>query len=173
VVNEAFVRRLFPNQSPIGKQFYTLPTKRSFEIVGIARNAQDHSLRWGPISRFYIPFDQALETPATVNFELRTGVDPKALTVDVQRTIAEVDSTLPVLSINTLDERIDRSLLDERLIAGLSGFFAALALLLSSVGLYGVMSFNAVRRTSEIGIRMALGARRASRVEPMAALRCE
>ncbi len=159
IVNEAFARFYFQGASPVGKQIFWLPGQRAgLEIVGVAANVKDHSLRWGAIRRFYVPMHQPIEAISTVNFELRTSGDPQQVGGSVRRELRAVDPTLPLVRVDTLDGLVDRSLIEERLIAKLSGFFGVLALVLACTGLYGVMSYSVARRTSELGLRMALGA---------------
>jgi predicted permease len=160
VINEAMARYYFQGTSPIGKKIFWLPKNREgFEIIGVARNVQDHSLRWQQIRRFYVPFHQPIERISSVIFEVRTQGNSAGTVDAIRREIRTVDPALPVLSIQTLEGLIDRFLLRERLVTCLSSFFGILALTLAAVGLYGVMSYSVTRRTIEIGIRAALGAR--------------
>ncbi len=159
IVNEAFARFYFQGTNPVGRQIFWLPGQRTgLEIVGVAANVKDHSLRWGAIRRFYVPMHQPIEAVTTVNFEVRTTGDPQQAAGAIRRELGAVDPTLPLVRLDTLEGLIDRSLIEERLIASLSGFFGVLALVLACTGLYGVMSYSVARRTSELGLRMALGA---------------
>ncbi len=92
------------------------------------------------------------------NFALRTAGDPAALTASLRAVMREIDPALPLFNFRTQEEQIGRMLAPERLFARLSAFFGLLALLLASIGLYGLLSYNVLRRTGEIGLRMALGA---------------
>jgi ABC-type antimicrobial peptide transport system permease subunit len=107
----------------------------------------------------YMPIYQA-SVPSGVTFEIRVERDPAAAATAVLRVIAEADPRLPVFGVTTLKEQVDDSLIEERLVASLSGTFGLLAVTLACVGLYGLMAYAVNRRTNEIGLRMALGARR-------------
>jgi len=160
VINEAMARFYFQDANPIGKRVFWLPKNAlSLEIVGVAGNVQDHSMRWNPIRRFYVPLQQHLEPVSAVIFEIRTTVRPESLFAALKAEVHRMDSAIPVLSLGTLNAQIGRSVLMESVIARLAGIFGALALGLASLGLYGVMSCAIAWRTKEIGIRMALGAR--------------
>ncbi len=159
VINETMAQFYFPGVNPIGKRIFWIPGgKLSLEVVGVVRNVQDHSVRWKPVRRFYVPFSQPIEPISTLVFEIRTLSRPEILIAALEREVREADPSIPILSIQTLDQTMERSFLLERIIATLASIFGAVALLLSTLGLYGVMSYATVRRTSEIGLRMALGA---------------
>jgi ABC-type antimicrobial peptide transport system permease subunit len=107
----------------------------------------------------YLPLLQLSGEDLYANcLQVRTVGDPAKVTEEVRRALAGIDSNLPILKISTLSEQVDRYLGHEELISDLSSFFALLALSLACIGLFGMMSYNVVRRTNEIGIRMALGA---------------
>ena len=163
VVNQAFASAFYPNQNPIGRRltFEEDSDKDDFEIVGVIGDAKYSNAREKPGRSVYRPILQVRDQSAFANvFELRTAGEPLALSGEVRNAITQVDSKLPVLNFTTLRTRTDESLSQERLMAQLVSFFGLLGLLLSCVGLYGLMAHAVVRRTNEIGIRMALGAER-------------
>jgi predicted permease len=157
VVNEALAQRYFPTGSPLGRHITI--DERSYEIVGVARDARDHDLRDAVPPRFYMPFAQAPETPSNFNFEIRTR-RPAAVVDTVRRAAVAFDPDLPASDLRPLAAMIDDSISHERMIAQLSAVFGLVALVLAAIGLYGVLSYTIARRTNEIGIRMALGAGR-------------
>jgi predicted permease len=161
VVNESMARHYFGDADPIGR-FISIPGYRGdaswIQIVGEAWDIKFHNLREQPALILYQPVFQVPEGGAT--FEVRTATDPESAQTTILDAVKAINNRLPVYSIKTLNQQIDSSLVQERLVAVLSEMFGLLALLLTCIGLYGLMAYTVNRRTSEIGIRMALGAER-------------
>jgi predicted permease len=167
VVSESLARHYFGNADPIGR-FISIPgfvgDTSWIQIVGEIRDIKFHDLRESDAFVLYLPLFQMPEGGAT--FELRTALDPVSVQSAALDVVRSLDPRLPINSVKTLDSQLNDSLVQERLVGLLSGLFAVVALLLTCVGLYGLMAYTVNRRTSEIGIRMALGADR-SRVAGM------
>ena len=151
MVNESFAKKYFPNQNPLGKQ--ATRSGHTLEIVGVFGDTKYGDLRTPVEPLAFIP-----AVNSGVQFEVRTAMDPEALVSTVRKLAARVDSVVPLFNMRTQTEQIDRLLAQERLVARLSAFFGILALALACVGLYGLLSYEVLRRTREIGIRVALGA---------------
>jgi putative ABC transport system permease protein len=161
IVNEIFARKFFPGITPVGKYIRTdwglSKTTAPIQIVGVVKDSKYESLREKPISQAFFPADQILDNEQYANFEIRAGERPSALISLVQDSVAQVDRTIP-LDFSSLSQQVDDSLIQERLLATLSAFFGALALLLAMIGLYGALSYLVTQRRTEFSIRLALGA---------------
>jgi predicted permease len=157
VINEAAVRKYFPDENPLGKHFGSSPeTAGQLEIVGVLRDAKYSSVRDPAPPTMYVPFRQARMSSAV--FEVRTAAAPAGAMGSIRENARQIDPNLPLTDVSTQIEQVEKRFQAEKLFAQAYTLFGGLALLLASIGLFGLMSYNVSRRTNEIGIRMALGA---------------
>jgi predicted permease len=158
VINQTMARRFFGAENPIGRRFGFGRNENSgqIEIVGVVKDAKYTGQRDEIPSTAYLPYPQ--QSLGQMNLAVRTSGDPQLLLNAVRESVRQVDRNLPLFDVKTQSEQADQALAQERLFARLTSFFGLLALVLASIGLYGVMSHSVAQRTREIAIRMALGA---------------
>ena len=169
VVNQAFARKYFPNKNPVGQRIgWTDSSKNTIQIVGVVQDTLHMNVRSEAPPMFFLPMTQKAGDQGThssrddyaQDLVVRAAGDPAQIAQEVRQALREIDPGLPVTKVATAKERVSDNAVNEEMMAKIVGFFGGVAVLLAALGLYGLISYAVARRTNEIGIRMALGAKR-------------
>jgi predicted permease len=161
VINEAFARQFFEGRNPLGMRISSIDgdLRVTYQVVGVARNIRTQDLRREVEPRFFVPAEQLPAALGSPIFLIRTATDDAAVVSAARKTVQRVDAALPIMSAGSLEEEMRPLLAQDRTTAQLAVVFGAVALALAAIGLYGVLSHGIARRTGEIALRIALGAR--------------
>jgi ABC-type antimicrobial peptide transport system permease subunit len=162
VINETMAWRFFQDPQPLGKHFHIMPSSgegQIYEVIGVVADTKYESVDEETLPIAYLPLRQESDVWANTRFQIRTAGLPNALVPMVTSAIADLNPTISV-EYTTLADDVAISLARPRVLAILAGFFGAVALLLATIGLYGTLSYRVTSRRNEIGVRLALGAKR-------------
>ena len=160
VINETMAHKYFGSSNPIGKRiWFDHDHPQPLDIVGVVADSKHNSLREEPMPEFWLPFSRPSgDEPSFCSFQVRYTGDKAGVGAAIRSAVKEVAPAVPPVQIHTMNELMGETLITDRAISQLCSFFGLLALVLASIGLYGVMAYRVAGRINEIGVRVALGA---------------